>query len=226
MANQHRPLNIKADLLNEILDEPVFEPQPELHPTPSPELVLSPEEIENQLLQLRPELQFQIGPCPFTLQPKPAPENELEYQQQLIIRPELVKDLTLVLQYQGPKLTPNTEAELVTKIMSHMNQAYKEAAEQLGMNVTQHSDGELSLTMNGKPLDCAQRLALENKMQACFNERAACDNLVLVHNGNIPMLERLLDLQQEQNPAMNPTASAKPYPSPTPYRTRCTPTGS
>src|SRR5690606_39137939 len=116
-----------------------------------------------QFLQLRPELQMQIGECPFTLMLSQNKELSYEHQKKLIATPGLVPDLTLVLQYQGPRLTPKVEAELVTKIASHMNQAYKEAAEQLGMDVTARSDGELALTMNGKPLDCQQRLLLENK---------------------------------------------------------------
>lgn len=215
MANQyHRPLNIREDLIEDILDTPV----PELRPVAHIDNPLLDEEIATQFLQLRPELQMQIGECPFTLALSQNKDLSYEHQKKLLVTPGLVPDLTLVLQYQGPRLTPKVEAELVTKIVSHMNQAYKEAAEQLGMDVTTRSDGELALTMNGKPLDCQQRLLLENKMQQCFNSHSAEHNLTLVHNGNIPLLESLLECQP------NNTADRSQengYVSPSPFRTRC-----
>lgn len=204
MAHQQRQQNP-----NPFMDTPTPELQPE---------ALRHMEASSSTLTLQPMFALRIGPCPFQLRPKPTPEHELRYEDRLVLTPELVHDLSLELQYHGPRLTPQTETALVTKIVSHMKQAYKEAATQLGMEITERS-GELILTLHGKPLDFTQRLNLENQMQHCFNQRAAVDKLAILENGHICALNHMLRLQPEPEPL----PAKMPQVRPTPFRTRFLP---
>jgi len=217
MANRRRTIEINKQILEQIIEDPA----PKLRPNIYSSFAANADEEIFEQLRLRPN--FALIPQPEQFVFHPAPKPEPTHEDQFFELPIFSKHQTITLQYSGLQLTQQAENELTTKIHAHLSAAYKQAAEQLGMVVEQRSDGELLITLNGKPLNHSQRLNLENTMQTCFNQLAQSDHLKLIYNGYSGFLTKQLELTQELELQQSQTLHSAPQISP--FRTRCTPPG-